>query len=172
MQKEKDTFLVFRSPAYAYARCVLPALPVLCALEGWWAEAYFLYAVAGVALVLAVFFLTLLSATVQIHEDGLRLRKGFGRTAEMRWEDVLCCGVFRKQLPGIIGASCCIYFSKKSFSYRQVKSQSTLPPLSKDLIFLYVQPGIYEAMQQCGQGKRAEELLRDAPAIQKRQLMS
>lgn len=80
--------------------------------------------------------MSFLYSYITFSDSGLKLQYGFWKCYKLRWEDVLCCGIFSLKISGAVREEEYIYFSNKPVSYRNLVTSKILPAQSNEFIFL------------------------------------
>ena len=139
-------FRVYRSVSVTYLKAVIIAFPAVAFWLGNETGQSWLYGVGVLCIILAGCIYAMLSASVTVSQEGIRLRR-LGRSIEIRWEELrsLCRAVATPV--GYTEPVRIWLFSRKEVDLYAIENAQSLPEPSPDLIFVTEQPGLLEALR-------------------------
>lgn len=135
--KVKNKYKVYGSKEHDYLRFSLIVFPLFCFYLAIEIQFLWLYTVACIVLIMDCLILSYINAKVILTEQGLFLRFGLFKSYQLKWDEIVCCGVFSPRIIGSYSTVKYVFFSRKTINPKQLSAHNTLPKHSSDFLFFY-----------------------------------
>ena len=133
--RNKTDFRIYKSAAYDYVQVVLFGMPVLCCWLANNTKQLWMYGIAVLAAIVAVYVLNLFSARLVLDPDRIILIRNFQHT-NISWDNIVFAEILAMLPYGFSFPVEILCFSTQKQNSAAIRKSKFLPKLSKDFVFI------------------------------------